>query len=154
MNPGTFTQIYIHLVFAVKNREAVIKSEFQEEVYKYMSGTINSMGHKALAINGMPDHIHVFLGLHPAMAISELVKELKRSSTNFINDKNWLPGKFQWQTGFGGYSYSRSQIDFVINYIKNQKEHHKKRTFREEYMKFLKDYDIDFNPDFLFDFFK
>ena len=153
MNPGTFTQIYIHLVFAVKNREAVIKSEFQEEVYKYMSGTINSMGHKALAINGMPDHIHVFLGLHPAMAISELVKELKRSSTNFINDKNWLPGKFQWQTGFGGYSYSRSQIDFVINYIKNQKEHHKKRTFREEYMKFLKDYDIDFNPDFLFDFF-
>ena len=153
MNPGTFTQIYIHLVFAVKNREAVIKSEFQEEVYKYMSGTINSMGHKALAINGMPDHIHVFLGLHPAMAISELVKELKRSSTNFINNKNWLPGKFQWQTGFGGYSYSRSQIDFVINYIKNQKEHHKKRTFREEYMKFLKDYDIDFNPDFLFDFF-
>ena len=153
MNPGTFTQIYIHLVFAVKNREAVIKSEFQEEVYKYMSGTINSMGHKALAINGMPDHIHIFLGLHPAMAISELVKELKRSSTNFINNKNWLPGKFQWQTGFGGYSYSRSQIDFVINYIKNQKEHHKKRTFREEYMKFLKDYDIDFNPDFLFDFF-
>lgn len=153
MNPGTFTQIYIHLVFAVRNREAVIKSEFQEEVYKYMSGTINSMGHKALAINGMPDHIHVFLGLHPAMAISELVKELKRSSTNFINNNDWLPSKFQWQTGFGGYSYSRSQIDFVINYIKNQKEHHKKRTFREEYMKFLKDYDINFNPDFLFDFF-
>ena len=154
MKSGTYTQFYIQLIFAVKYREAIIHPKFQDEVYKYMSGTINSMGHKALAVNGMPDHIHVLIGLHPTMAISDLAKELKRSSTNFINQKNWMPGKFQWQTGYGGFSYSRSQIDYVINYIKNQKAHHQKKTFKEEYLEFLRDFEVDYNPDFLFDFFK
>ena len=154
MKSGTYTQIYIQLIFAVKNREAVIQSRIQDEVFKYVSGTINSMGHKALAVNGISDHIHCFVGLHPVMAISDLVKELKRSSSNFINQKKWMPGKFQWQTGFGGFSYSRSQIDNVIKYIKEQKAHHQKKTFKEEYLQFLHNFKVDYNQDFLFDFFE
>ena len=152
MKSGTYTQIYIQLVFAVKNREAVIQPNIQNEVFSFITGTINSMGHKALAVNGLADHVHILVGLHPKMAVSDLVKEVKRSSTNFINQKNWMPGKFQWQPGFGGFSYSRSQIDQVINYIRNQKIHHKKKTFKEEYLKFLEEYKVGFNPDFLFKF--
>jgi len=153
MKSGTYTQIYIHFIFAVKFRESVIYPKIQNELYKFISGSISSMGHKALAVNGMPDHIHILLGLNPVMAISDLAKELKRSSSNFINSKNWMPGKFQWQTGYGGFSYSKSQIDSVIKYIKNQKLHHQKKTFREEYQTFLQEFNIDYNPDFLFKFF-
>jgi len=154
MKSGTYTQIYIHYIFAVKFRESVIYSKIQNELYSFVSGSINSMGHKALAVNGMPDHIHLLVGLNPVMAVSELAKELKRTSTNFINQKNWMPGKFQWQTGYGGFSYSKSQIDRVINYIMNQKTHHQKKTFKEEYHEFLRKYDVDYNPDFLFKFFE
>jgi putative transposase len=154
MNSGTYTQIYIHLVFAVKNRESVLIPSIQEEVFKFIAGTINSMKHKSLAVNGMTDHIHCFLGLYPMQSISELVKEVKRSSTNLINQNKWLPGKFEWQTGFGGFSYSRSQIDSVIKYIVDQKIHHKKQTFKDEYFGFLKKFQVEYNPDFLFKFFE
>jgi len=153
MKSGTYTQIYIHFIFAVKFRESVIYPKIQDQLFRFMSGSITSMGHKALAVNGMPDHIHVLVGLNPVMAISELAKELKRSSSNFINQNNWMPGKFQWQTGYGGFSYSRSQIDSVIKYIKNQKLHHKRKTFREEYQEILQKFNIDYNPDFIFQFF-
>ena len=153
MKSGTYTQIYIQLVFAVKNREALIIPPIQDEVFKFIAGTINSMEHKSLAVNGMVDHIHCFLGLHPMQSISELVKEVKRSSNNFINEHKWLPGKFEWQTGYGGFSYSRSQIDTVINYIKNQKYHHKRQTFKDEYLNFLIDFQVEYNPDFIFNFF-
>ena len=153
MKSGTYTQIYIQLIFAVKFREFVIYEKIQDELFSFISGSIKSMGHKALAVNGMPDHIHILVGLNPVMAISDLAKELKRSSSNFINNKNWMPGKFQWQTGYGGFSYSRSQIDSVIKYIKNQKLHHKRKTFREEYQEFLQKFNIDYNPDFIFQFF-
>jgi len=153
MKSGTYTQIYIHFIFAVKFRESVIYPKIQDQLFRFMSGSITSMGHKALAVNGMPDHIHVLVGLNPVMAISELAKELKRSSSNFINQNNWMPGKFQWQTGYGGFSYSRSQIDSVIKYIKNQKLLHKRKTFREEYQEILQKFNIDYNPDFIFQFF-
>ena len=153
MKSGTYTKIYIHFIFAVKFREFVIYEKIQDELFRFISGSITSMGHKSLAVNGMPDHIHILVGLNPVMAISDLAKELKRSSTNFINQKNWMPGKFQWQTGYGGFSYSRSQIDSVIKYIKNQKLHHERKTFREEYQEFLQKFNIDYNPDFIFKFF-
>lgn len=153
MKSGTYTQIYIHFIFAVKFRESVLYPKIQNELFSFLSGTINGMKHKSLAINGMPDHIHILLALNPVMAISDLAKELKRSSSNFINSKNWMPGKFQWQTGYGGFSYSKSQIDSVIKYIKNQKLHHKEKTFREEYQNFLQEFNIDYNPDFIFKFF-
>jgi REP element-mobilizing transposase RayT len=153
MKPGSFTQIYIQLVFAVKNRDAVLYPRFQDEVFRFIAGSLNSMGHKSLAVNGMPNHIHTFFSLHPSMAIADVAKEVKRSSTNFINEKKWIPGRFQWQTGYGGFSYSRSQIGNVISYIKNQKEHHKKTTFKEEYLKLLQEFEVEYNKDFLFDFF-
>jgi putative transposase len=153
MKSGTYTQIYIQLIFAVKNREAVLIPAIQDEVFKFIAGSINSMKHKSLAVNGISNHIHCFLGLNPIQSISELSKEVKRSSTDFINQKKWIPGKFEWQTGFGGFSYSRSQIDDVIRYIMNQKAHHQKQTFKDEYLDFLKKFQIEYNPDFLFKFF-
>ena len=154
MKSGTYTQIYIHFIFAVKFRESVIYEKIQDELFRFISGSITSMGHKSLAVNGMADHIHILVGLNPVMSVSELAKELKRSSSNFINSKNWMPGKFQWQTGYGAFSYSKSQIDQVIKYIWNQKMHHQKRSFKEEYHKFLQESGIDYNPDFLFKFFE
>lgn len=153
MKSGTYTQIYIHLVFAVKNREAVLVPSIQDEVFKFIAGTINSMGHKTLAVNGISNHVHCFLGLHPMQSISELAKEAKRSSSNFINEKKWMPGKFEWQTGYGGFSYSRSQIDNVITYVKNQKTHHQKHTFKDEYLNLLHNFEVEYNPDFIFNFF-
>ncbi len=153
MKSGTYSQIYIHLVFAVKNRESFLIPAIQEEVFKFIAGTINSMEHKSLAVNGMTDHIHCLLGLHPTQSISEIAKEVKRSSSNFINQNKLLSGKFEWQTGYGGFSYSKSQIDNVIKYIINQKIHHKKQTFKDEYLDFLKKFDVEYNPDFLFNFF-
>ena len=154
MKPGVFTQMYIQLVFAVKNREALIFEEHQDEVYRYVSSILSNLKHKSIIINGMPDHIHILFGLNPSISISDTVWELKRSSSMFINKKNWYQrGQFYWQDGYGGFSYSKSQIDHVYNYIKNQKEHHKRLTFKEEYINFLKEYGLDFDPKFLFDFF-
>lgn len=146
-----YTQLYVQLVFAVKSRASLIKSEWEDELYKYITGIVQNRRHKMLAINGMPDHIHIFVGLNPADSVSDLVREIKKSSNSFINEQKFTKVTFQWQAGYGAFSYSRSALDNVINYIKNQKEHHRKKTFREEYLAFLKLYAIDYKDEYLFE---
>ncbi len=147
---GTFSQIYIQVVFAVQNRGCMIQSSWEEELYKYISGIVRNKEQKMLAINGMPDHIHFFIGMKPSCCLSDLVREIKKSSNDFIKEKRFSKFKFQWQEGYGAFSYSHSSLDNVIKYIMNQKEHHKKFTFREEYLDFLKKFEIDFKDEYLF----
>ncbi|MBK7885310.1 MAG: IS200/IS605 family transposase [Chitinophagaceae bacterium] len=151
--PGTFSQIYVQYVFAVKGRENCILPSFQTELYKYISGIITNKEQKSLAVNGMSDHVHVLVGLKPSMRIADLVRDIKNNSTNFINENKFLRNKFSWQEGYGVFSYSQSGFGKVIEYIKNQKEHHKKRTFKQEYMAFLKKFDISFEDKYLFEFY-
>lgn len=148
--PGTFSQIYIQVVFAVKGRENLLHKEWREEVFKYMAGIIKNKEQKPIIINGVADHVHLFVGLKPSMALSDLVREVKNNTTNYINQQKWVPGKFAWQEGYGAFSYSHSQIDSVYNYILNQEEHHKQKTFREEYIDFLNKFDVPFEERFLF----
>ena len=150
--PDTFTQLYIQLVFAVKGRHNFIKESFRDELEKYICGIVRNKNHKPLAIYCMPDHIHFLAGLNPAQSISDLVKEIKNSSCNFIKERNWL-NQFYWQQGYGAFSYSRSSLDKVINYILNQPEHHKKKTFNEEYVEFLIKFNIDYDEKYLFEFY-
>jgi len=149
----TYTQLYIQLVFAVKGRRNFINSQWEDELYKYITAVIQNDRHKLIALNGMPDHIHIFVGLNPAIAISDLVKDIKRASNNWINDKGFVNGKFAWQAGFGAFSYSRSSVDSVYKYILNQKAHHSKRRFKEEYIDLLKSFDIPFKDEYLFEFY-
>lgn len=151
---NTYTQLYIQLVFAVKGRNSFIQEKWEEELYKYVTAVIQNDKHKMLAINGMPDHIHIFVGLNPAIAISDLVKDIKRASNNWINTKGFMDGKFSWQEGYGAFSYGRSQIQQVLNYIMNQKEHHKKHSFKTEYISLLKLFEIEFKDEYLFDFYE
>ena len=148
---NTFTQLYVQLVFAVQGRQNIIQNRFEEDVYKYITGIIQNKGHKLISINGMPDHIHIFIGMKPKEAISDLVRDVKKDSSKLINSKNWIRGKFNWQEGFGGFSYGHSQISDVANYIDNQKKHHKKRTFKEEYFELLKKFQIEFDKRYLFE---
>lgn len=128
----------------------MIRPSWEEELYKYITGIIRNKGQKMLAINGMPDHIHFFIGMKPSCCLSDLVREVKKSSTDFIKEKKYSKFKFSWQGGYGAFSYSHSQIDTVIKYIVNQKEHHKKQTFRDEYLDFMKKFEIEFKEEFLF----
>jgi REP element-mobilizing transposase RayT len=150
---NTYTQLYIHLVFAVEHRDRLILPSFKDELMKYITGIIQNKGNKLLAINTMPDHAHIFLGLNPGNAISELVKDIKIPSGDFINDKKWLRGKFHWQEGYGAFSHSHSQIDRVVKYIRNQEKHHKKISFREEYIKMLLSFDVEYKETYLFKWF-
>jgi REP element-mobilizing transposase RayT len=149
--PGTYSQIYIQIVFAVKGRENLVTREYKNELHKYIAGIIKGKEQKPIIINGMPDHIHAFVGLKPSMRISDLVRDIKNNSTNFINENKYVQGKFSWQEGYGAFSYSHSQIDDVYNYILNQEDHHKKKTFREEYLDFLRKYEIEYDEKYLFD---
>ncbi len=149
----TYTQLYIQLVFAVKGRNNFIQHSWENELYKYITAVAQNDKHKMLAINGMPDHIHIFVGLNPAISISDLVKDIKRASNNWINDKRFTTGKFAWQSGYGAFSYSKSQVDQVCKYIANQKTHHTKNSFKTEYIEFLKLFDIDFKNEYLFEFY-
>ena len=151
--PGTFSQLYIQYIFAVKGRENLILPAFEIEVYKYISGIVTGKEQKSLAVNGMPDHIHVLVGLRPAMRISDLIRDIKNNSSNLINERGWLKQKFSWQEGYGVFSYSESNYGKVIDYIKNQKQHHEKRTFRQEYMLLLKRFNITFEEKYLFEFY-
>jgi len=148
---GTFSQIYIHIVFAVKGRQNLILKEWQDELYKYIAGIIKGKDQKPIIVNGMPDHVHVFIGLRPSMPISDLVRDMKNNSSNFINGRNLTKTRFSWQEGYGAFSYAHSQIETVYNYIKNQQKHHRKNTFREEYLDFLKKFGIEYNEKHLFD---
>jgi putative transposase len=147
---NTYTQIHIHFVFAVKFRDGIIQSKWKEDLYKYMSGIIQNNNHKLLAINGMPDHIHILIGLRPAQSISDLMKEVKQSSSKWINQNKLTNGHFEWQEGYGAFSYSKSQINQVVSYIQNQELHHKKKTFKEEYLDFLVKFEIDYDEKFIF----
>ena len=149
--PGTFSQIYIQIVFAVKGRNNLIDKSWKDELHKYMAGIIKDKKQKPIIVNGMSDHIHAFIGLQTSKAISDLVRDLKNNSSNFINEKKWIKGKFSWQEGYGAFSYSHSQIENVYNYILNQEEHHKKKTFREEYIDFLKKFNVEYNNKYLFE---
>lgn len=147
---NTYTQIYIQYVFAVQNRISLIKNEWKDELYKYMTGIINQHEHKLLSIGGMTDHIHALVSMHPKQAPSDLMYELKRSSSLWINENKFVVGKFSWQEGFGAFSYSQSQISRVSKYIENQETHHKKKTFREEYLDFLKAFNIEFDERYVY----
>ncbi|MCI0528583.1 MAG: IS200/IS605 family transposase [Nitrospira sp.] len=147
---NTYTQIYIHIVFAVKDRQNLIKKEHQEEIHKYLTGIIQSRNHKLIAINSMPDHVHILIGMRPDMALSELVRDIKAVSSKFINEKNWMRGKFSWQEGFGAFSYSQSQLDTVIKYIQDQEVHHSKKSFKEEYMEMLEKFKVEYDPKYIF----
>ena len=148
---GTFSQIYIQIVFAVKGRENLIDRKWDEKLYQYISAIIRNKGQKLIAINGMPDHIHIFIGLKPSCCLSDLVREIKKSSNEFIRENKLVRGNFNWQEGYGAFSYSHSHIASVCKYIFNQKEHHKKVLFRDEYIDFLKKFEIEYNEKFLFD---
>ena len=152
MKPGTFTQFYIQLVFAVKNREAPLHNKIRSRVFEYMSGIISEMKHKSIIVNGISNHVHILIGLNPSKSVSDTVHDIKRSSTLFINKEKLCIGKFAWQEGYGGFTYSRSQLDDVYRYILNQEQHHKKMSFREEYIQFLKRFEIEYDEKFLFDF--
>lgn len=149
--PGTFSKLYIQVVFAVKGRENLIANSWKDELHKYVAGIIKGKDQKSIIVNGMPDHIHAFIGLRPAMKISDLVRDVKNNSSNFINDNKFVKGKFSWQDGYGAFSYSHSHIDKVYQYVLNQEDHHKKRTFREEYIGLLKKFQIEYEEKYLFD---
>ena len=151
--PGTFSQIYIQVVFAVKGRENLISSKWDKELNKYIAGIIKGKDQKSIIVNGMPDHMHAFIGLSPAMAISDLVRDIKNNSSNFINDHKWVKGKFAWQAGYGAFSYSHSHIESVYNYILNQEVHHKKKSFKEEYFEFLKKFKVEYDERYLFEWY-
>ena len=152
MKPGTFTQMYVQLVFAVKNRDAVLHKGIRNRVFEYMSGIISEMKHKSIIVNGVSNHVHILLGLNPSKSISATVHDIKRSTSLFINNEKLCPGKFAWQEGYGGFTYSRSQLDIVYNYILNQEKHHNKKTFKEEYIQFLEKFEVEFDEKFLFNF--
>lgn len=147
---NTYNQIYIHLVFAVKYRDGVIDKSWRNKLYQYIIGLINNRGHKVYAIGGMSDHIHILVSLSPKQSISELVQEVKRASTLWIKEKKYVRGHFAWQEGFGAFSYGKSQIESVANYIQNQEVHHAKHTFREEYISFLQLFGIDYEEKYIF----
>ncbi|MGD9973263.1 MAG: IS200/IS605 family transposase [Desulfatirhabdiaceae bacterium] len=149
--PNTYSQIYIQIVFAVKGRYNMIPKQHREELQKFISGIVQKREQKLLAIFCMPDHTHMLVGMKPSMSVSDLVRDIKAGSATFIKEKKWIAGQFQWQEGFGAFSYSRSHIDAVIRYILNQEEHHKIRSFREEYIDFLKKYQIEYNDKYLFE---
>ena len=149
---NTFSQIYIQTVFAVENRQSLITPDFKEDLYKYMTGIVKNQGQKLIAINGMPDHVHILIGLKPAMALADLVREIKADSTNFINDQKFVRGHFNWQEGYGAFSYGHSQLDTIIRYIQKQETHHHKRSFKSEYLSLLRKFDIAFDDKYVFEF--
>jgi len=148
--PNTYTQLYIHCIFAVKYREAVIQPEWEERLHKYITGIVQNNGHKLLTINSVSDHLHLFIGLNPNQSISEIMRLVKGDSSEFINKEKLTKRKFHWQDGYGAFSNSRSQIDAVVKYIINQKQHHLKKSFRDEYLEILKDYNIEYDEKYIF----
>jgi REP element-mobilizing transposase RayT len=148
---GTYFQIYIQIVFAVKGRENLIRNQWKEELFSYIAGIIKGKEQKSIIVNGTEDHVHAFVGLKPSMAISDLVRDIKNNSSKFINENKYMSGRFAWQEGYGVFSYSHSQIPKIYNYVKNQENHHRKKSFKEEYLEFLKKYEIEFNEKYLFD---
>ena len=147
---NTYTQIYIHVVFAVEGRQNLIQPERKEELHRYITGIVTRQGQKLIAINSMPDHIHILIGQKPNIALSDLVGDIKTGSTNHINESRWVPGRFSWQEGFGAFSYSHSQLTTVIRYIQNQEKHHARSTFREDYVALLEKFQVPHDERYIF----
>ena len=145
----TYTKLYVHIIFSVRNREPLLRNSIRKEIFAYIGGIINNKGQKPLAINGVADHIYLLVGIKPDKSISELVREIKSNSSKYIKDNKLCPVEFHWQEGFGAFSYGHSQLTTVINYILNQEEHHKKKGYTEEYKSFLKKFDVDYNEKYL-----
>jgi REP element-mobilizing transposase RayT len=148
---NTYSQVYIHIVFVVKGRLNLISENHREELQKFITGIISKRDQKLLAIYCNPNHTHIFVGMKPQLSISDLVRDIKAGSSKFINDKKWIAGKFSWQEGFGSFSHSHSHIDTVVKYVNNQKEHHHKKTFKEEYLEILKNFAVDYDDRYLFE---
>jgi putative transposase len=148
---NTYSQIYIQIVFAVEGRQNLIAPQNREELHKYITGIVSGRGQKLLSAFAMPDHTHLLVGIRPSIAISDLVRDIKSGSSNFINEKRWVRGKFRWQEGFGAFSYSRSQIGDVSKYILDQEVHHSKGSFKDEYIGFLRKFEVDYDEKYLFE---
>lgn len=148
--PNTYTQLYIQAVFVVRYRAALIDKRWKDDLYKYITGIVRQQGHKLYAINGMPDHVHLFVSMSPTQSLSDLMQDIKGSSSKWINEKKFTKGKFNWQAGYGAFSYSHSHIDAVVKYILNQERHHTRKTFREEYEELLDTFNVDYDKRYLF----
>lgn len=148
---NTYTQIYIQIVFAVKGRQNLISKENREELHKFITGIVSNRNQKLFAVFAMPDHVHILVSMSPVISISDLVRDIKAGSSKFINEKRWMNGKFNWQEGYGAFSYSKSSVDSVVKYILNQEEHHKTKTFQEEYFDFLQKFEIEYDPKYVFE---
>ena len=148
---NTYSQVYLQFIFAVKGRQNLIHEKNNDELQKFITGVVQNRKQKMLAINNVPNHLHLLVGFNTTLSMADFMEEVKAISSKFINDQGWVSGKFEWQRGYGVFSYSRSQIDSVIKYIMNQQEHHKKRAFKEEYLDFLKKFDVDYDEKYLFD---
>ncbi len=147
---NTYTQIYIHVVFAVEGRQNLIPPEHNDELQKFITGIVSGKKQKLIAINNMPDHLHMLIGLRPDSSLSDLVRDVKAGSSHFIKEKRWVAGRFSWQEGFGAFSYSHSQSGIVIRYIENQQQHHTRKSFREEYVELLERFGLDYAPRYIF----
>jgi putative transposase len=147
---NTYTQVHIQIVFTVMNRESVIQNTWKDELYKYITAIIQNNNHKLLAINGMPDHIHILIGYRPAQSLADLVQDIKGSSSKWINEKRFVNGRFSWQEGYGAFSYSKTDLPKIIGYIQHQHEHHTGRTFLEEYLELLKEFDVEYDDRYVF----
>jgi len=149
--PGTFTQLYVQCIFAVKGRQKLLNKTWREDVFKYMAGILTNKGQKPIIINGVEDHVHLLIGLTSSVSISELIRDVKNNSSQFINNHNWVRGKFYWQEGYGAFTYSHSQLDMIYNYVKNQEEHHKVKSFKEKYLAFLNKFNVTYEEKYVFD---
>ena len=147
---NTYTQIYLHVVFAVEGRQSLIQPEHNDELQKYITGIVSGQKQKLIAINNMPDHLHMLVGLKPDMALTDLVRDVKAGSSKFINEKHWVVGRFSWQEGFGAFSYSRSQLGTEIRYIENQQQHHAKKSFLDEYTALLDKFEVEYDQRYIF----
>jgi len=147
---NTYSQIYIQVVFAVEGRHSLIVPEHNDELQKYITGIVSARRHKLIAINNMPDHLHLLVGLRPDAALSELVRDIKANSSRLINGKRWVKGRFSWQEGFGAFSYSRSHLGAVIRYIENQQKHHARKSFLDEYTALLDGFEVEYDQRYIF----
>jgi putative transposase len=147
---NTYTQIHIQIVFCVQNRHCLINPEWKDEFYKYITAIVQKHNHKLLIINGMPDHIHLFIGFRPSQSLSDLMQEVKEDSSKWINQRQFTKQRFSWQAGYGGFSYSKSHVDKVIRYIQNQEKHHQKKTFLQEYKEMLDAFGVEYDDRYLF----
>ena len=147
---NTYTQVHLKFVFAPKYRASLINSNWENDLYKYITGVVQNNGHKMISVNGMPDHVHILVGFRATQSIADFMQDVKAGSSKWINDNKYCNGRFEWQTGYGAFSYSKSQLPAVIRYIENQKEHHRKKTFLEEYKLFLEKFEVEFDIRYIF----